>query len=60
MSHGVNRAKLAAGVRPFIDDMDVDGLLHGALKLSDHARADVVAISVDEARALEGVVGGLL
>ncbi|MEC9113564.1 MAG: 2Fe-2S iron-sulfur cluster-binding protein, partial [Actinomycetota bacterium] len=23
---------LAAGVRPFIDDMDVDGLLHGALK----------------------------
>ncbi|MCH2626587.1 MAG: molybdopterin-dependent oxidoreductase [Acidimicrobiales bacterium] len=48
---------LAAGVRPFIDDMDVDGLLHGALKLSDHARADVVAINVDEARALEGVVG---
>ena len=48
---------LAAGVRPFIDDIDVDGLLHGALKLSDHARADVVAINVDEARALEGVVG---
>ena len=37
-------------------DMDVDGLLHGALKLSDHARADVVAINVDEARA-RGVVG---
>jgi xanthine dehydrogenase molybdenum-binding subunit len=47
---------LAAGVRPFIDDMDVEGLLHGALKLSDHARADVVTINADEARALEGVV----
>ena len=36
--------------------MDVDGLLHGALKLSDQ-RADVAAINVDEAQALEGVVG---
>ena len=47
---------LAAGVRPFIDDMVVDGLLYGALKLSDHARADVVTIDTAAAQAVEGVV----
>jgi len=47
---------LAAGVRPFIDDMVVDGLLYGALKLSDHARADVVTIDTGAALAAEGVV----
>jgi aldehyde oxidoreductase len=47
---------LAAGVRPFIDDMVVDGLLYGALKLSDHARADVVTIDTAAALATEGVV----
>ena len=48
---------LAAGVRPFIDDMQVDGLLHGALRLSDHARADVIAIDVEAALSVEGVAG---
>ena len=47
---------LAAGVRPFIDDMVVDGLLYGALKLSDHARADVVTIDTSAALSVEGVV----
>lgn len=47
---------LAAGVRPFIDDMNVDGMLHGALKLSDHARADVVTIDTGAALDAEGVV----
>jgi xanthine dehydrogenase molybdenum-binding subunit len=48
---------LAAGVRPFIDDMQVDGLLHGALRLSDHARADIIAIDVEAALSVEGVAG---
>tara|TARA_Y100000768_G_scaffold111120_1_gene81783 strand:- start:4000 stop:6573 length:2574 start_codon:yes stop_codon:yes gene_type:complete len=48
---------LSAGVRPFIDDMQVDGLLHGALRLSDHARADVIAIDVEAALSVEGVAG---
>ncbi len=48
---------LAAGVRPFIDDMRVDGLLHGALRLADHARADVIAIDVQAALSVEGVAG---
>ena len=47
---------LAAGERPFIDDMQVDGLLHGALKLSDHARADILKIKTEAALAIEGVV----
>ena len=47
---------LAAGARPFIDDMHVDGLLHGALKLSDHARADVLEIKTEAALSIEGVV----
>ncbi|MEC8975127.1 MAG: molybdopterin cofactor-binding domain-containing protein [Actinomycetota bacterium] len=47
---------LAAGVRPFIDDMHVAGMLHGVLKLSDHARADVVTIDSSPALAVDGVV----
>jgi len=47
---------LAAGARPFIDDMQVDGLLHGALKLSDHARADILGIRTEAALSIEGVV----
>lgn len=43
--------ELAVGRRPFIDDMKVPGMLHGALKLTDHARAEIV--SIDAARALE-------
>ena len=46
---------LAAGARPFIDDMQVDGLLHGALKLSDHARADILGIRTETALSIEGV-----
>ncbi len=47
---------LAVGQRPFIDDMAPAGLLHGAVKLADHARADVVAIDTAAADAVEGVV----
>ena len=44
------------GDRGYIDDMRPDGLLHGALRLTDHARADVVSIDTTAARALPGVV----
>ena len=49
--------ELAVGRRPFIDDMKAPGMLHGALKLTDHARAEIV--SIDATRALEesGVKG---
>jgi selenium-dependent xanthine dehydrogenase len=47
----------ALGVRPFIDDMKFDGMLHGAVKFSDHARAKVLSIDVSEAAAMPGVKG---
>jgi xanthine dehydrogenase molybdenum-binding subunit len=43
------------GVRPFVADMTRPGLLHGALVLSPHARARVVAIDTTAASALPGV-----
>lgn len=48
--------ELAIGKRPFIDDMRPPGLLHGAFKLSDHARADILDINTSAAEAVEGVV----
>ena len=44
--------ELAVGLRPFIDDMRPEGLLHGAFKLADHARADVIAIDTSKAEAV--------
>jgi len=49
----------ALGDRPYVDDMDRPGLLHGALTLSAHARALVKRIDVTRARAHPGVVAVL-
>ncbi len=48
--------ELALGDRGYIDDMNVPGMLHGALRLTDHARADVVRIDTAAAKAVPGVV----
>ena len=45
----------ALGERPFVDDMNVPGMLHGAMVLSEHPRAVVNAIHVAEAQAMPGV-----
>ncbi|MEE8490985.1 MAG: molybdopterin cofactor-binding domain-containing protein [Acidimicrobiia bacterium] len=47
---------LALGDRPFIDDMQPVGLLHAAVRLADHARAEVVKINTAPAEAIDGVV----
>ncbi|NQY55805.1 MAG: molybdopterin-dependent oxidoreductase [Ilumatobacteraceae bacterium] len=49
-------AELTLGERDYIDDIRVPGMLHAALHLSDHARADVNAIDVAAAAAMPGVV----
>ncbi len=49
-------SKLALGDRGFIDDLSIYGMLHGALRLTDHARADVIRIDTEAARAIPGVV----
>ncbi|MDO8666878.1 MAG: 2Fe-2S iron-sulfur cluster-binding protein, partial [Gemmatimonadales bacterium] len=43
------------GDRPYIDDMTVPGMLHGAVVLSPHPRARVKRIDTSRARALPGV-----
>jgi xanthine dehydrogenase molybdenum-binding subunit len=49
-------AQLALGDRGYVDDLRVPGMLHGALRLTDHARADVVRIDTSAALAAPGVV----
>ncbi|MDH3500290.1 MAG: selenium-dependent xanthine dehydrogenase [Acidimicrobiia bacterium] len=46
---------LALGDRGYIDDMVVPAMLHGALRLTEHARADIVAIDPAGALAVPGV-----
>ena len=52
--------ELALGDKPYINDLTAPGMLHGALRFSDHPRARVVRISTDRARAHPGVVAVLL
>ena len=47
---------LALGSRGYVDDLRVDGMLHAALRLTDHSRADIVAIDTARASTQEGVV----
>lgn len=47
---------LTLGDRPFVDDLAVPGMLHAALRLADHARAEVRRIDASKAAALPGVV----
>ncbi len=46
---------LALGRRDYVADMTQEGMLHGAVRLSDHARAKVIKIDTTRAEALEGV-----
>ncbi len=48
--------RTALGERPYVDDLDRPGLLHGAVVLSRHARARVNRIDTSKARACAGVV----
>ncbi|MCJ7779367.1 MAG: xanthine dehydrogenase family protein molybdopterin-binding subunit, partial [Acidimicrobiia bacterium] len=46
----------ALGDRGYVDDIRPDGLLQGALHLTEHARADVIRIDTSAAKAFAGVV----
>ena len=43
------------GERPYIDDMQMPGMLHGAMVLTEHPRARVRAIQTGEAAVMPGV-----
>jgi xanthine dehydrogenase molybdenum-binding subunit len=47
--------KMATGTKPFVDDISMEGMLHGALHLSEHPRAVVMKIDTSAAEAMEGV-----
>ncbi len=46
----------ALGRSPFVDDLRFEGMLHGALRYSDHPRARVLKIDTSEAERLSGVI----
>jgi len=47
--------ELSLGDRGYVDDLDAPGMLHAALRLTDHPRADVLAIDTAAALAVPGV-----
>ena len=47
---------MALGEQPFVADMTVPGMLHGALRFGDHPRAVVRRIDTTRAAASPGVV----
>ena len=49
-------AALTLGDRDYVDDIRVPGMLHAALRLTDHARAEVTAIDSSAADQADGVV----
>lgn len=49
-------AELTLGDRGYVDDIRIDGLLHGALHLAEHVRADILSIDTSAAAAAPGVV----
>ncbi len=49
-------AELTLGDRGYVDDLRVPGMLHAALHLTAHARADIVRIDTSAAKAAPGVV----
>jgi len=49
-------AELTLGDRPYVDDLERPGMLHGAVVLSPHARARVLSIDTSRAEGYPGVV----
>lgn len=49
--------ELTLGDRGYADDIRIPGMLHAALVLTEHTRADIISINTDEALRASGVVG---
>ena len=48
--------RVVLGQRPYVADMKLEGMLYGALKFSDHPRANVLKIDTSAAAAMPGVI----
>jgi aldehyde oxidoreductase len=51
----VDAVKTALGQRPFVNDIRIEGMLHGVLRFSDHPRAEVLKIDISQATQVVGV-----
>ncbi len=51
--------KLALGDKPYVNDMSLPGMLHGAVRFSGHPRAKIISIDTARARAVPGVAAVL-
>jgi xanthine dehydrogenase molybdenum-binding subunit len=51
--------ELALGDKPYINDMTRPGMLHGAVRFTDHPRARIVSVDTTTAAAAPGVVAVL-
>ena len=49
--------ELTLGDRGYVDDIRIPGMLHAALVLTQHTRADITAINTEAAQKASGVVG---
>jgi aldehyde oxidoreductase len=49
--------KLVLGQHDYIDDITMDGMIYGALKLSDHPRARLLSMDTSAAEETQGVIG---
>ena len=52
--------ELALGDKPYINDLTMPGMLHGALRFSDHPRARIVSVDTSRAAAYPGVAAVLV
>ncbi|MBL7903412.1 MAG: selenium-dependent xanthine dehydrogenase [Bacteroidales bacterium] len=48
--------EMATGKRKFVNDLHFDGMLHGALRFSDHPRALIHGLDLSKALQVKGVV----
>ncbi len=51
-----NAANLVLGKSPYVADIQLGGMVHGALKFSDYPRAKVLSINTEKAKKLQGVL----
>jgi xanthine dehydrogenase molybdenum-binding subunit len=61
--HGIGRSvprqgglEQTLGQKPFVDDMRVPGMLHGAMVLTEYPRARILTIDASDAETMPGVV----
>jgi xanthine dehydrogenase molybdenum-binding subunit len=52
-------SELALGDKPYVNDMTMPGMLHGAVRFADHPRARIVSIDIGKAKAYPGVTAVL-